>query len=175
MTEPTPQRYLAIKVLMMPQDTNPYGTIFGGVILSYIDQAGAIGRASRNPVPRFSRAVAGHGRHGPRGVSRTGLHGGHRQLLDARPPDRQFVDHDARHGRGRAKPRLASAHASRRDLCGHRIQGPAAAPRADSRPEASLGSETDVPCQTHVLIPARDRVRKRCNRPYTERHSGVPS
>lgn len=28
---------------MMPRDTNPYGTIFGGVILSYIDQAGAIG------------------------------------------------------------------------------------------------------------------------------------
>jgi acyl-CoA thioesterase YciA len=28
---------------MMPRDTNPYGTIFGGVILSYIDQAGAVG------------------------------------------------------------------------------------------------------------------------------------
>jgi acyl-CoA thioesterase YciA len=27
---------------MMPRDTNPHGTIFGGVILSYIDQAGAI-------------------------------------------------------------------------------------------------------------------------------------
>jgi acyl-CoA thioesterase YciA len=26
---------------MMPRDTNPAGTIFGGVILSYIDQAGA--------------------------------------------------------------------------------------------------------------------------------------
>jgi acyl-CoA thioesterase YciA len=26
---------------MMPRDTNPSGTIFGGVILSYIDQAGA--------------------------------------------------------------------------------------------------------------------------------------
>jgi acyl-CoA thioesterase YciA len=35
--------YLAIQVVMMPRDTNPYGTIFGGVILSYIDQAGAIG------------------------------------------------------------------------------------------------------------------------------------
>lgn len=32
----------AIRVLMMPRDTNAYGTIFGGVILSYIDQAGAI-------------------------------------------------------------------------------------------------------------------------------------
>ena len=37
------QRYLAIKVLMMPRDTNPQGTIFGGVLLSYIDQAGAAG------------------------------------------------------------------------------------------------------------------------------------
>jgi len=35
--------YLAIQVVMMPRDTNPHGTIFGGVLLSYIDQAGAIG------------------------------------------------------------------------------------------------------------------------------------
>jgi len=28
---------------MMPRDTNPHGTIFGGVLLSYIDQAGAVG------------------------------------------------------------------------------------------------------------------------------------
>lgn len=35
--------YLAIQVVMMPRDTNPMGSIFGGVILSYIDQAGAIG------------------------------------------------------------------------------------------------------------------------------------
>ena len=39
MSEP----YLAIQVVMMPRDTNPLGSIFGGVILSYIDQAGAIG------------------------------------------------------------------------------------------------------------------------------------
>ncbi|HMB69715.1 MAG TPA: hotdog domain-containing protein [bacterium] len=32
----------AIRVLMMPRDTNAHGTIFGGVILSHIDQAGAI-------------------------------------------------------------------------------------------------------------------------------------
>lgn len=37
------QRYLALKVVMMPRDTNPHGTIFGGVILSNIDQAGAVG------------------------------------------------------------------------------------------------------------------------------------
>jgi acyl-CoA thioesterase YciA len=35
--------YLAIQVVMMPRDTNPLGSIFGGVILSYLDQAGAIG------------------------------------------------------------------------------------------------------------------------------------
>lgn len=29
------------RVLMMPRDTNAAGTIFGGVILSYIDQAGS--------------------------------------------------------------------------------------------------------------------------------------
>lgn len=32
----------AIRVVMMPRDTNAHGTIFGGVILSYVDQAGAI-------------------------------------------------------------------------------------------------------------------------------------
>jgi acyl-CoA thioesterase YciA len=37
------ESYLAIQVVMMPRDTNPHGTIFGGLILSYIDQAGAIG------------------------------------------------------------------------------------------------------------------------------------
>lgn len=31
-----------IRVLMMPRDTNAHGTIFGGIILSYIDQAGAV-------------------------------------------------------------------------------------------------------------------------------------
>jgi acyl-CoA thioesterase YciA len=32
----------AIRVLMMPRDTNAHGTIFGGHILSLLDQAGAI-------------------------------------------------------------------------------------------------------------------------------------
>ena len=32
----------AIRVVMMPKDTNALGTIFGGIILSYIDQAGAV-------------------------------------------------------------------------------------------------------------------------------------
>ncbi len=40
MTTPKPaQNIPAIRVLMMPPDTNAEGTIFGGVILSYVDQA----------------------------------------------------------------------------------------------------------------------------------------
>ncbi len=38
----TIDREPSIRVIMMPKDTNAYGTIFGGVILSYIDQAGAV-------------------------------------------------------------------------------------------------------------------------------------
>ena len=34
--------HTALRVVMMPRDTNQYGTIFGGVILSYLDQAGAV-------------------------------------------------------------------------------------------------------------------------------------
>ena len=43
MANTTSEPHLAIKVVMMPRDTNVYGTIFGGVILSYLDQAGAVG------------------------------------------------------------------------------------------------------------------------------------
>jgi acyl-CoA thioesterase YciA len=35
-------RMPAIRVIMMPRETNAVGTIFGGVILSYIDLAGAV-------------------------------------------------------------------------------------------------------------------------------------
>jgi len=41
-TESSDGRRLAIRVVLMPKDTNALGTIFGGVILSYIDQAGAV-------------------------------------------------------------------------------------------------------------------------------------
>ena len=37
------KRDAAIRLTMMPRDTNAHGTVFGGVILSYLDQAGAIG------------------------------------------------------------------------------------------------------------------------------------
>lgn len=33
---------LALRVTLMPRDANVHGTIFGGIILSYIDQAGAV-------------------------------------------------------------------------------------------------------------------------------------
>lgn len=39
MSEP----YVAIQTVMLPKDTNPHGTIFGGVLLANIDMAGAIG------------------------------------------------------------------------------------------------------------------------------------
>jgi acyl-CoA thioesterase YciA len=36
------ERIPAIKVLLLPKDTNTFGTIFGGVILSHIDLASAV-------------------------------------------------------------------------------------------------------------------------------------
>jgi acyl-CoA thioesterase YciA len=37
-----PGPYIAIQTIMMPKDTNKHGTIFGGVLLTNIDLAGAI-------------------------------------------------------------------------------------------------------------------------------------
>lgn len=37
----TAHRDPAIRVVLLPRDTNKHGTIFGGIILSYIDLAGA--------------------------------------------------------------------------------------------------------------------------------------
>lgn len=39
---PTESIQPAVRVIMMPKHTNAMGTIFGGIILSYIDQAGAV-------------------------------------------------------------------------------------------------------------------------------------
>ncbi|MBX3374986.1 MAG: acyl-CoA thioesterase [Phycisphaeraceae bacterium] len=41
-TSPAPPLHDALRVVMMPRDTNQYGTIFGGVVLSFIDQAAFI-------------------------------------------------------------------------------------------------------------------------------------
>jgi acyl-CoA thioesterase YciA len=53
MTEP----YTAIQVVMMPRDTNPHGTIFGGVILSHIDMAGAIAAARELQIREGNRDI----------------------------------------------------------------------------------------------------------------------
>ena len=49
MSEHQAVREPAIRMLMMPRDTNALGTIFGGVILSYIDQAGAVAAHRHGP------------------------------------------------------------------------------------------------------------------------------
>jgi len=49
MNEDSSQRRTSIRVMMMPRDTNSYGTIFGGVIMSYIDQAAAIEARQHTP------------------------------------------------------------------------------------------------------------------------------
>lgn len=43
----------AIRIAMLPRDTNSQGTIFGGVILSYIDMAGAIEANRHTEMDRF--------------------------------------------------------------------------------------------------------------------------
>src|SRR5687768_1951732 len=43
----------AIRITLLPRDTNSAGTIFGGVILSYIDMAGAIEAHRRTRMDRF--------------------------------------------------------------------------------------------------------------------------
>jgi len=67
----TDARIPAIKVILLPKDTNALGTIFGGVILSHIDLASAV----------EARKVA---RRRPRGPARQ-RHGGehHALVLDA--------------------------------------------------------------------------------------------
>ena len=55
---PHSMRDPAIRVIMMPKDTNALGTIFGGIILSYIDQAGAV--AAHRHAPGRLVTVAMH-------------------------------------------------------------------------------------------------------------------
>jgi len=42
---------------MLPRDTNAYGTIFGGVILSYIDMAGGIECRRQSPKKFVTKAM----------------------------------------------------------------------------------------------------------------------
>src|SRR5262245_59182729 len=52
------ESYTAIQIVMMPRDANPHGTIFGGVILSYIDMAGAVAARREVALAGGSRDLA---------------------------------------------------------------------------------------------------------------------
>jgi acyl-CoA thioesterase YciA len=55
-TAPDNTRRLALRITTLPRDTNHYGTIFGGVVLSYIDQAGFV-EARRHGIHRWVTAA----------------------------------------------------------------------------------------------------------------------
>lgn len=52
-TDPPIIRDAAIRLTMMPRDTNAHGTVFGGVILSYIDVAGGVEAVRHTKHNRF--------------------------------------------------------------------------------------------------------------------------
>ena len=52
MSEPQ-TRDAAIRLTMMPRDTNAHGTVFGGIILSYIDVAGGVEAIRHTKHERF--------------------------------------------------------------------------------------------------------------------------
>jgi acyl-CoA thioesterase YciA len=51
------ERIPAIKLVLLPKDTNAYGTIFGGVILSNIDLASAVEARKTAPLRYVTRAM----------------------------------------------------------------------------------------------------------------------
>ena len=51
------ERVPAIKLLLLPKDTNAYGTIFGGVILSNIDLASAVQARAVAPHRYVTKAI----------------------------------------------------------------------------------------------------------------------
>jgi acyl-CoA thioesterase YciA len=50
-------RVPAIKVILLPKDTNALGTIFGGVILSHIDLASAVEARKAAPLRYVTKAM----------------------------------------------------------------------------------------------------------------------
>ncbi len=52
-----PERVPAIKVLLLPKDTNALGTVFGGVILSHIDLASAVEARKTAPLRYVTKAI----------------------------------------------------------------------------------------------------------------------
>ena len=59
------ERLPAIRVLLLPRDTNAYGTIFGGVILANIDLASAVEARKAGPHRFVTRAMRGVEFHEP--------------------------------------------------------------------------------------------------------------
>ncbi len=53
----SPERIPAIKVMLLPKDTNALGTIFGGVILSHIDLASAVEARKAAPHRYVTKAM----------------------------------------------------------------------------------------------------------------------
>jgi acyl-CoA thioesterase YciA len=51
------ERVPAIKVVLLPKDTNAMGTVFGGVILSYIDLASSVEARKAAPHRYVTRAM----------------------------------------------------------------------------------------------------------------------
>jgi acyl-CoA thioesterase YciA len=60
-----PERVPAIKVLLLPKDTNALGTIFGGVILSNIDLASAVEARKTAPLRYVTKAMREVDFHAP--------------------------------------------------------------------------------------------------------------
>ena len=52
-SKPKIVRDAAIRITMMPRDTNAHGTVFGGIILSYIDVAGGVEAVRHTHHDRF--------------------------------------------------------------------------------------------------------------------------
>ncbi|MGE3275401.1 MAG: acyl-CoA thioesterase [Vicinamibacterales bacterium] len=59
------ERVPAIKVLLLPKDTNALGTIFGGVILSHIDLASAVEARKAAPHRYVTKAMRDIEFHAP--------------------------------------------------------------------------------------------------------------
>jgi acyl-CoA thioesterase YciA len=58
-------RIPAIKLLLLPKDTNAFGTIFGGVILSHIDLASAVEARKTAPLRYVTKAMREVDFHAP--------------------------------------------------------------------------------------------------------------
>jgi acyl-CoA thioesterase YciA len=58
-------RVPAIKVLLLPKDTNALGTIFGGVILSHVDLASAVEARKTAPHRYVTKAIREVDFHAP--------------------------------------------------------------------------------------------------------------